>query len=368
MTKHRLIAVFALIQSFLFSQNGLLSEPNWQIKPYFNYGAIIQHRSTLGNLIKGYTKTYELDIVKPTRGDCLWHLENNKPDIGLNLSLIDYANPKVLGYGIVVAPFTEIPLSKHEKKSRLFLRLCWGTAIMTKHFEIHENQKNIAIGSTVNAYVQFKWFWHIKLNKNVRFEPGFMFSHVSNGRSQSPNLGLNVFGVGAAFNINLTNRPVEVCSKIDSSTRVKSRNELIIMNSYGFNEGEIMGKKLLTSCLSIGYNFNKRNTHKFGLGFDVFYEKNYVKDVKNAGYSDPTLSDELRYGPKFSYSYNIGRISLPIEMGMYLKQVTNPDGLFFHRLGIRYIGDKGLMLTFGLRTHWAVAYCFDYGIGYRIRL
>ncbi|MFO0357971.1 MAG: acyloxyacyl hydrolase [Sphingobacteriaceae bacterium] len=367
MIRNTLIALLILFQSFLSSQNGLITEPNWQIKPYFNYAAIIQHRSTLGNLIKGYPKTYELNIVKPTRGNCLWQLENNKPDLGLNLSLIDYANPKELGYGFIVAPFAEIPLSKKEKASRLFLRLCWGTAFMTKHFDVVENQKNIAIGSTVNAYVQFKWFWHIKINDNLRFEPGFMFSHISNGRSQSPNLGLNVFGVGAALNFNLINKVTD-CSKIDSSTCVKSKNEIIIINSYGFNDGEIMGKKLLTSCLSIGYNFNRRNTHKFGLGFDVFYEKNYVKDVKNAGFTDPTLIDQLRYGPKFSYSYNIGRISLPIEMGVYLKQVTNPDGLFFHRLGVRYIGDKGLMVTFGLRTHWAVAYCFDYGIGYRINL
>ena len=304
--------------------------------------------------------------MKPTLGDRVWQLENNKPDLGINISVIDYANPKQLGYAIIIAPFAEIPLNKKERASRLIMRLCWGPALMTKHFDIATNQKDGAIGSTLNAYIQFKWFWQIKLNKNVRFEPGFMFSHVSNGRAQSPNLGLNVFGIGAAFTFNLTHKPKTI-TKIDSTTKNKSKHELVVVNSYGINDGEIMGKKQLTACLSFLYNFNKRNTHKFGLGFDVFYEENYVKDLKNGNIQINSPIDELRYGPKLSYSYNIGRISLPIEMGVYLRQLTNPDGLFYHKLGVRYIGDKGLVLTFGLRTHWAVAYCFDYGIGYRFR-
>lgn len=319
----------------------------------------------MGNLVEGYTKTYEVNVGKPTLGDRLWHLENNKPDIGVNFSVIDYGNPKELGYALIVAPFVEIPLNKKEKTSRMIMRLCWGPAIVTKHFDLESNQKDEAIGSTLNAHIHFKWFWQIPINKNMRFEPGFMFSHVSNGRYQTPNLGLNVFSVGAALHFKLTDKHKEV-THIDSSTRAKSRHELAILNSYGANVGEIEGVKYLTSCLSFLYNYNKRNTHKFGVGFDVFYEQNYVKDLENAGVDVNSAFDKLRYGPKLSYSYNIGRISLPVEMGVYLRQLSNPDGWIYHKLGIRYYGDKGLILSFGLRSHWAVAYCFDYGIGYRI--
>ena len=157
---------------------------------------------------------------------------------------------------------------------------------MTKHFDIYENQKNGAIGSSVNAYVQFKWFWHIKLNDRMRIEPGFMFSHVSNARAQSPNLGLNVFGIGLGLNFKTSNKPYSV-SQVDSSCRNKSRHEIFITQNFGMNDGEILGKKQLVSCLAIGYNYNKRNTHKFGLGFDVFYDENYVKDLRVAGIIEP---------------------------------------------------------------------------------
>lgn len=351
-----------------FGQNGLTSHPDWYIKPYLGAAAIIQHRSSMGNLITGYPITYELNIVKPTLGDKLWHIENNRPDVGINLSLVDYANHEQLGFGIVVAPFAEIPLNRRDRLSRLYLRLCWGGAYMTKHFDIKENQKNGAIGSSVNAYVQFRWFWKIPLKKTMQLEPGFMFSHVSNGRAQSPNLGLNVFGVGAALNFNVTKRTIPVIDKVDSSTRVKSKHELTVLNSYGVNDGSILGVKYLTGCLSFGYNYNKRNTHKFGVGFDIFYEQNYVKDLEVANIPASTAVDKLRYGPKIGYSYNIGCISLPIEMGMYVNQPIQPDGNFYHKIGVRYFGKNGFMVAFGLRTHFAVAYCFDYGIGYRLPL
>jgi hypothetical protein len=357
-----------MLRISLFCQSGLMTNPNWCIKPYVNTAAIIQHRSSMGNLIQGYPITYELNIVKPSLGDKSWQLENNLPDYGVNLSVVDYANHKELGYGIVIAPFIELPLNKNVRARRLFLRLCWGASYMTNHFNIQTNQKNGAIGSGVNAYVQFKWFWRIPLNKKADIEPGFMFSHVSNGRAQSPNLGLNVFGAGIALNFRATNKPLPQVDKASYRTTPRTKHEITILNSYGMNDGAILGPKYLTACLSLGYNYNKRNTHKFGFGFDMFYEQNYVKDLKAAEMSTDNALQRMRYGPKIAYSYNIGSISLPIEMGMYVNQPIKPDGSFYHKIGIRYMGPKGFMLAFGLRTHFAVAYDFDLGIGYRLPL
>jgi hypothetical protein len=367
--KKALFITFLIVtRTTVLAQSGLGSDPNWYIKPYLSASAIIQHRSSMGNLIKGYPITYELNVVKKSLGDKLWQIENNLPDYGLNFSVIDYANHKELGFGIILAPFVEIPLNEKIRARRLFLRLCWGGAYMTKYFDIRENQKNGAIGSALNAYVQFKWFWRMKLNTNMDIEPGLMFSHVSNGRAQSPNLGLNIFGAGVALNFRATNKPLPQVDKIDDKTKAPSKHELTVLNSYGVNDGEIMGVKYLTACMSFGYNYNKRNTHKFGVGFDVFYEQNYVKDLGVANVQIDNAFQKLRYGPKIGYSYNVGCISLPIEMGIYLNQPIQPDGNFYNKIGVRYIGPKGLMLGFGLRTHFAVAYCFDYGIGYRLPL
>jgi hypothetical protein len=38
------------------------------------------------------------------------------------------------------------------------------------------------------------------------------------------------------------------------------------------------------------------------------------------------------------------------------------------RIGVRYYSKSGLIAHFGLRTHFAVAYDFEYGLGYRFYL
>jgi hypothetical protein len=76
----------------------------------------------------------------------------------------------------------------------------------------------------------------------------------------------------------------------------------------------------------------------------------------------------MQLGVKACYAYNIGRISLPIEMGYYAISKPKEDGPIFHRIGIRHYCKNGLILNFTMKSHWAVAAHFDYGIGYRFNV
>ncbi|MBA2612918.1 MAG: acyloxyacyl hydrolase [Bacteroidetes bacterium] len=348
------------------AQNGVTGNPDWQIKPTINEGFILIHRSTIGHLVTGYPSIYEVDVSKPTLGNKLWHLENNKPDIGVSFQCLDFKNPKQLGYALILAPYVEIPLNVNEKRSRVVMRLCWGATYVTKAFDIQNNRKNIAIGSHFNSFVQFKWFWQFKLSKNLRFEPGFAFSHASNGKSRNPNLGLNVVSLNAGLNILIPSKKPRIESiKVDSSGRVKSKNEIFVFAAIGFNQHEIATPELKTFVVSAAYQRNIRNTHKFSAGIDVFYDQNFLYDYEVDLQKKPIGLDQMRMSARLGYSYNIGRISLPIEMGYYVFQQDKPDGYVVSRIGVRYYSACGLVGHFGLRTHFAVAYCFEYGLGYR---
>lgn len=328
----------------------------------------MQHRATIGHLITGFVPMYEINIVKPSDGSKLWHLENNKPDVGITFSLIDFNNPKVLGQSISIAPFIEIPLNKKERATRVIFRTSWGMSYLTKRFDIRENHKNIAIGSNWNAFVQFRFQWNINLSKRFRIEPGFGISHVSNGRMQVPNLGLNLISLNLGLTYKLSDPKSEI-TFVDSSTKVKSRHELLTWAAFGINEKDPPGgPKLPAYTLSFNYFYNVRNTHKVGVGLDVYYEESHIKDLEHFKKPHDTFVEKLRTGIKFAYSYNVGRISFPIEMGYYLFSPYNDDGPFFHRFGLRYTGEKGLFLQIGMKSHWIVAYHFDLGVGYRLPL
>jgi hypothetical protein len=248
------------------------------------------------------------------------------------------------------------------------MRICWGATYINKKFDINTNQKNIAIGSQVNSFVQFKWYWHLQLTKNLRFEPGITFSHASNGKAKNPNLGLNVVSLNAGLNIALPYKQSKHYSQIDSLTRVKSKNELLTYFAVGFNQRDINSPILQTYVFGLAYQRNVRNTHKFAAGVDIFYDQNYFTDYENVFLKQPEGIYKTRMSAKLGYSYNIGRVSLPIELGYYFFQATNPDAIIVSRLAVRYYSKCGLVGHVGLRTHFAVAYNFEYGLGYRLFL
>jgi hypothetical protein len=349
-------------------RNGITGHPDWYIKPTLSAGFILEHRSSMGHLIKGYPNIYEVCVGKPTLGNKLWHRENNTPDIGFTFTLIDFKNPSQLGYAYCLAPFAEIPLNEKKKTSRVFMRLCWGLAYLNKCYDVRLDPKNIAIGSHLNSFVQFKWFWHFQLSKNLRFEPGFSFSHTSNARARVPNLGLNVICVNAGLNINIPGKQKANVHRIDSSAAMKSKNELLVYAAFGFNERQVAMPQLYCGLFSAQYHRNVRNTHKFGGGIDVFVDQNYLIDYNVDFNKNPQGLDNVRMAVKFCYSYNMGRISFPFETGYYFFQKTDPDGYIVSRIGVKYYTSSGLVFSVGLRTHFAVAYDFEYGVGYRLYL
>lgn len=350
----------------LAAQNGITGNPDWQFRFSASPGIIIAHRSTINHLVKGYPLIYGLELSKPTSGNKLWHRENNLPDVGLSLQFLDFRNREQLGYAIAAAPFIDIPLNEKLKASRLIFRLSFGVAYMTNPFDPLTNHKNNAISGKYNAFVQFKWFWHLYLNKNLRLEPGFNFTHSSNARANVPNLGLNMVSAGIGLNFRSRNKTAApAVEKIDSNTRNPSRNEVVFVATTGFTRRNHNGEMLPCNMLSVCYQRNVRNTHKFSAGIDCFYDKNYQVDYFNKYNVYPGGADQLRMSFRLGYSYNTGRISFPIEVGYYFFQKYVPDASVVSRLGIRYYSKSGLVAHFGLRTHYAVAYNFEYGLGYR---
>ena len=340
----------------------------WFIKPVVNNGFILVHRNNISHLVKGNPTIYELNIGKSSSGNKLWQIENNLPDIGISLQCIDFKNPLQLGYALTASPYIEIPLNKTPKILRPIIRLCWGLTYITKSYDSIENTENRAIGSHFNSFVQFRCFWRFKLSNLLRIEPGITFTHASNGKSKNPNLGLNVASLNLGLNYSIQCKANQSITKIDSSTKAKSKNELIFFTAIGFNQKYIASPILKTFVYSFAYQRNLRNTHKYVLGIDVFYDQNYLIDYENVFKNKAQGIDQLRMSIKLGYSYNVGRLSFPFELGYYFFQKTNPDELIVNRLGVRYYSKTGLIAHFGLRTHFAVAYNFEYGLGYRFSL
>ncbi len=345
---------------------------SYYIRASGNFGFIMQHRNNMGHLVKGHVWGAELNVIKPTKGTKLWHYENNFPERGLNFCYYNLGNPQQLGQLFAIAPFYDIPLKDRNSPFRLYMRVSSGLAYVTKEFDPISNHKNNVISVGFNPFVNFKWFYHFDISPRLRWEAGLNFAHASNGKFKAPNLGINILtfnsGITWKFGQEVPQTPGRLL--VDSSSKAPSRHELYVMGAIGFNEIEPPGgSKYTAQTHTIGYYYNKRNTHKFGGGFDFYYSTALIEQI----YRDDSVkySNKLKYvqyGVKFSYCYNVGRTSFPVEFGYYLHTPYLGDGLFFHRIGVRYYLPQNIILNFSLKTHWAVANYFEFGAGYRLAL
>jgi hypothetical protein len=370
MRKSKLVLLIIILAKFSlenFAQE--IPEHFGYLKGQFHYGYIMQHRNSIGHLIEGRIKGFELNWAVQTKGDKVWHYENNFPEAGFAMHVYSLANTQQLGQLFALAPYYDIGLNEKNKTSRLHLRLSCGVSYSTKTFDPILNHKNNVVSTSLNAFVNFKWYYKFQISKNLRLDAGLNFVHASNGRFKTPNLGINMMTIHSGLTYCFNQKNGKTIQQIDSSYLNKSKHELFGIFSFGINETEPPGgPKFLAQSYTFGYYFKKRNTHKFGGGIDAFYCQSNQQEIYDT--DSIRFNNNLNYlqvGARFSYSYVIGNLSLPIEFGHYLYTKHKGNGLFYHRIGFRYQFKNRIIATFALKTHWAVAHYFEYGIGYRFR-
>ncbi len=335
------------------------------IRTGFNYGTIIQHHSDIAGLVKGFIYGTELNFCKPADGSKVSDAENNYPEKGFGASYFNLDNPAQLGNIYAAYIFCDIPLSKKKKPFRLYWRLSPGLGYATNYFNALNNHKNDLISSPLNAYVNFRWFYRWNLTKRLRWDLGINFSHASNGHFTVPNLGANLATLNTGFSYNFSKKSQPRPLKTDSGSHAIAKYEVLIWGAIGFEQTDVLGKEFMDQTYNATFYLNKRNTHKFGLGIDAYYSAANYEQMLSESNPPQNVFQNLQAGAKFSYCYNIGRVSLPVEMGYYFLSRYHDDGHFFHRIGIRYNFKNNVVAIISLKTHWAVASYFEYGLGYR---
>lgn len=329
----------------------------------------MQHTAKIGNLITERPFFAEINLFKKSSGYYKWHRINNFPDYGLCLNFETLGNREKLGSSIALAPYLEFPFHKKEKNILFKMKMAWGLAYLTKKFDVETNHKNIAIGTHLNTFIQFRFLWQIKLSSVFYLNPNITFIHVSNCRFSVPNLGINTLypSMGLVYQFKEHKRYSQVQ---DSSSDKTHKHEILMFTAIGVNEVEPpTNEKLWAFTYGVNYYYNIHQNQQIGAGADVFYEQSLAYESKPTDTSNVQVNFNTAFssGIKICYAYNFGRISPLLEMGYYVFMPNQkyPNGVFYHRLGCRYYFKKNIVAHFSLKTHFAVAYHIEAGVGYR---
>lgn len=361
--KNRLVIVGLLLitSSLLRSQNS--PKENFLISGDGHFGFIMSHRNNMAHLIKGHIYGGDLSYIFRTDGSKPWQQTHNYPEIGICFLHLYLANPSQLGNLEALYPYTNIRLNKLSRKMSLNLRIGGGLAYLTKCFDRLDNHKNNAIGSHLNGFVNLRLNTAIMLSPAWRLDAGIGLTHASNGAINTPNLGLNMATVNLGLAYVFGNKTLPL--KKDSIAPAAKKWHPMIIGVVGVKELEPPGgKKYAAFGLQANFYRTLNYKNKLGGGIEISYNNATKKVWREDSVYTFTAADIIQTGVKASYSFNMHRLSLPIDFGVYFYKKQAYNGMFFHRVGLRYLITKHLIANVSLITHWAKADYFEWGLGY----
>ena len=326
-------------------------------------GYIYPHHESFNYFIKDYTSAFELNFEKEVSGEKNWHQIYRKPTVGAGYYFVNLGNPEQLGNAHAIFPYISIPVLK-TRYFNISYKCAAGVAWLSKSFDLYKNKYNIAIGSNLNAYLNLNLNFDLRFTEKFSVKTGVGLTHFSNGGTQHPNRGFNIFALQAGIKYDLSRSVDNI--QIDTLPKFKKKNEFTIIYAGGLKTLEPAGKKKYFVS-TVSFNAERQISHKsrIGAGLDLFKDNSRKEYLLSEDINEPEGKDLYYAGGHLSYDLVFGKTSFTIQMGGYLWQRSKSYEEVYHRFGLKYRFSKRLMANLTLKTFWAAADFAEFGLGYR---
>lgn len=326
-----------------------------------HYGFVFAHRPSVQPLQHSHLGAFVVTISKQTYGHKQWHSLYHYPEIGVKYGFYGLGNREQLGYGHAIYPYIDVPLGKSFRHP-LHFQFGWGLGYITKPYTRLENYKNVAIGSHLNAVIAFNFHTEIKLTERDILAPAIGLTHFSNGSAAMPNLGINLTTVQLHYR-HAFGKKTEMIQPEKISFEKHLR--VAAFGAWGFKQVYPLAGKTW-NAYSLSANVLKQYSEKSaaGLGVDVFYDPSISFRRKEELMATHGTMTDIRIGIAAAYEVIMSDFSVILQMGLYAKSDWKKDGIYYNRLGMRYVVTKNMFATISLKTHIARADYIEWGIGY----
>lgn len=344
---------FCLFQGVLPAQG----QYAWDVLGH--YGFVWPHDPVLKPLARGPFGFQQIILSRAVDGSRPWHRVYAQARMGMSLTYADMAYPGVLGRSWAWMAHAGFPLYENRFlliRARQGLGLAWITQV----FDPVDNPGNQAIGSHLNIAAQLSFELHGFARSPLRPLLGLSLSHFSNGRTRTPNKGINIPSVklGLVYEPPVISAPTEPLAY----ERVW---ELLTIASGGFSALYPPGSGPFAEWgvnLTANYRWNLKR--KTGLGLDVFYSYS-DGELLRRGHRDYHDLALLKPGLFVAYQQDFGRLAFLLHGGAYLYALQQAEGLLYNRAGFRYALHDRWILNLTLKTHLFRADFIEWGLGYR---
>ncbi|MBP7477999.1 MAG: acyloxyacyl hydrolase [Chitinophagales bacterium] len=165
-------------------------QANFALEANIYNGMIIRHTLRFKPIITEPSFGVELAFYKTCFGKQPFERKFFYPRIGASILAVRFGDNAIFGEAIGIFPHVSFWI----KRSRImdfYFRMGIGLAYLNKPYDYTSNSINNVIGSYLNNVTQFKFGVDWKVTDKTNLNTSFNFTHFSNSRSQSPNLGIN---------------------------------------------------------------------------------------------------------------------------------------------------------------------------------
>lgn len=353
-----LVLVFLLLTSSNAHAQPLFQNPSVSARLF--YGSFITHLPKAAYLRDSYSYFGEIAVQQQTDGRYNWQLANGLPQLGVALHFGNTGSKQYMGNMAALFPFVDWRLWQ-TKTFRSGLRAGAGIGWVQKPYDKINNHKQVLIGTHGNAYINFLWENEIWLFSKVHISAGLSFSHLSNGSSTLPNLGLNIPALAIGLHYIVAQNTKGSTQKQD--TLIK-QNALALFTSAGLKQAPwVDGKRYVVNTLQLEWSRTLHRSGRYSAGAALFY--NRALEVNPEGILDQKQNGKnLQAGIFVGYEHLLGRLSVPLQLGVYMYN-RNSYPTLFQELGLRYRINQQWSTQLAMKSHMGRADFIHVGVGYR---
>ncbi len=311
----------------------------------------------------------------PSKDDS-WTRDTGFSSYGVGFYTANVGDPQVFGNPTALYGFVNFFLSESGRRNVFEISPALGITYHLQPYNPETNPTQDAIGARMAVYFNLNFGAAYKLTRELDILYGIDFSHYSNGRSFTPNYGLNLFGfnAGMRYNFNQNQKKLDanpyttnvVPARFDRPKRPDSPKsdfnnsiEIYAAISTVQNE-EDKGTDLRYGAWSgvVDYRHYFNRMHGFTAGVDLFFDNSLASIY-------PETSDRFILAAHAGYDLMFWKLAIRAQVGTYITDDRGKGG-FFIRPAIQYNFAKKFYAQFGLKTkNGAAADWLEIGVGWR---
>ena len=361
MKNRLLISIFVL--TGLAGKAQLVNRP-FIIESRLHTGMNLPFYKALGYLIKDDIYAFDLSLSFPTYGKDYWEKLYRYPSQGIGFSYWSLGNNDIFGKAYALYTFINIPIIKKPETFSFNYQISSGVAYLPKKFDIFKNHLNRAIGSHTNIYIHLGLDGKIKLSPRSTLVVEAGATHFSNGKTRSPNYGINAGTFSLGFNYLFNNAGATI-----QDPEIPRVNNKYIQSAF-YSAGSkvydnLLGKRYFTS--SVSYNIERiiNLKRRIGLGADLSYDGSISEALASEdGTPQKDFAKLVRFGLHTSYAIQYKQIIMGIHIGYYLYTKSIVITPVYNKISVQYLFTKNLAGSISIKSHMAKADCLEYGLGY----